>query len=92
MEFDELDTGNHDTSKRPPALPPDATIDDVIEAVNALAVAARTHSVELEGIRLALQAHGSNIETTLRTALLRIELALGIARERTTIPPPAGAT
>lgn len=90
-EFDELDNGNRDTSKRPPALPPEAQLEDVIEAVNRLAASSRTHSVELEGIRLAVQAQGTNIETTLRGALQRIETALGIARTRQTDPAPPPA-
>lgn len=71
---------------RPPTLPPDATLEDAIEAVNSLTRAARTHSIELEGLRLALQEHGTRIETF----CLRIERALGVVRNRSTIPPPPG--
>lgn len=73
---------------RPPTLPPDATLEDAIESVNALTRAARTHSIELEGLRLALQEHGTRIETFCQ----RIERALGVVRNRSTIPPPPGDT
>ncbi len=73
-------------------LPIEATNEEVVEAVNAmgaaidrLAKSSRTHSVELEGIRLAIQEHGTRIETFCQ----RIEIALGIARSRTTDPAPA---
>lgn len=53
-----------------PPLPPTATHDDLVEAFNNLAAAVRalvrtdrTHSLELEGIRLAIQEHGTRIES-----------------------------
>ena len=79
------------TNGSQPPLPPDASMDDVIEAINGLAKAmvsfarsSRTHSVELEGIRGALQEHGTRIETFCQ----RIERALGLARTRDTDPAP----
>ena len=50
-------------SSLPPALSSDATRKEMVDVLNALLVSSRTHSVELEGIRLAMQAHGTNIET-----------------------------
>lgn len=97
-DIDELEPRHNG---RPPTIPPlplDASQEDIVQhlnlltdAVNAQATAARTHSVELEGVRLALQAHGTNIETTLRNAVQSIERTLGIARTRPTDPAPPGA-
>lgn len=75
IEFDELALPLRGTL-RPPALPANATTEEVVTAVNALALAARTHSLELEGIRQAMQAQGTRIETF----CLRVERALGAPR------------
>lgn len=73
-----------------PPLPEDATLEDVVSAVNALrdavselAKASKSHSVELGGIRSAFHEQGTRIETFCR----RIERAL---RTRDTDPPPPG--
>ena len=81
-ELDELEPRNGTI----PPLTDDASLEDIVAACNALSRAARTHSVELEGIRLAIQEHGTRIETFCQ----RIEVALGAARNRTTDPAPKG--
>ena len=95
-DFDELAPRNN--GGRPatiPPLPSDASLEDVVQhlnvltgAVNAQEAATKTHSIELGGIRSALQAHGSRIETTLQEAIRSIELAVGAARARPTDPAP----
>lgn len=88
--LDELEPRNGPTM-RPPPLPADAPLEDVVAALNGLADAVwalaktdRTHSVELDGIRLALHEQGTRIETF----CLRIERAMGVTRNRDTDPAP----
>lgn len=85
-EFDELELPRNGGTIRPVPLPDDATPAQVIDAINRLAADARTHSIELEGIRLAIQEHGTRIETFCQ----RIERALGVSRNRSTDPAPSG--
>lgn len=94
-DIDEREPRHNGRPATIPPLPLDASQEDMIQhlnlltdAVNAHATAARTHSVELEGVRLALQAHGTNIETTLRNAVQSIERTLGVAKTRPTDPAP----
>jgi hypothetical protein len=84
--FDELEPRN---GAMPP-LPDDASLEDVIRAINGLrdavaelAKASKSHGVELGGIRAAFHEQGTRIETFCR----RIERAL---RTRDTDPPPPG--
>lgn len=97
-DFDELAPARNGRPPTIPPLPPDASQEDMVnqlnlltDAVNAQVATTLTHSIELGGIRSALQAHGSRIETTLQEAIKSIELAIGTARARPTDPaPPPG--
>lgn len=97
-DIDELEPRHNGRLPTIPPLPPDASHDEMIqhlnlltEAVNAQLATAVTHGIELGGIRSALQAHGTRIETTLQEAIKSIELAIGAARSRPTDPaPPPG--
>lgn len=97
-DIDELEPRANGRPPTIPPLPPDASQEDMIQqlnlltdAVNAQVATTITHAVELGGIRSALQAHGTRIETTLQEAIKSIELAIGTARSRPTDPaPPPG--
>jgi len=88
-DIDELEV-RRNGSQLPPALPDNASLEEVIDAINGLrasmaelAKASKSHGVELGGIRSAFQAQGTRIETFCR----RIERAM---HARQTDPPPAG--
>jgi hypothetical protein len=74
--LDELEMRNG--GPLPPTLQPDATHEEMVKAINGLAL-------ELQFIREAFQEQGTRIEMF----CTRIERALGVARSRTTDPAPA---
>lgn len=76
-DIDELEPRNG--SILPPVLHEDATPEEMVKAVNGLAV-------ELQLIRMAFQAQG----TAFALHCKRVELALGIAKTRDTDPAPPG--
>lgn len=76
-ELDELEQRNG--GPLPPALKPDATPEEMVKAINGLAV-------EQQLSRLSIQELGTRIETFCN----RIEKMLGVARERPTDPAPKG--
>lgn len=84
-DIDELELPRNG-SKLPPPLPEDATRAEMIAALNVVVRAIGEQGAELQMIREAVQEQGTRIETFCQ----RIERALGVARERTTDPAPAG--
>lgn len=65
-------------------LPADASQEEQTIAINTLVRAVDTLAVELQLNREALREQGIRFETSLQ----RIEKAVGVIRERETIPPP----
>lgn len=61
-DMDELEV-RRNGSTLPPALPPDATREEMVGAINILAKAADEQARELQLIRLSIQAIGTNFET-----------------------------
>lgn len=79
-DIDELEPAKNG-STLPPAVRQDATRQEIVDAVNGLAI-------ELQLVREAFQEQGTRIEKGFQ----RIEKLLGYARTRTTdpAPPPEG--
>lgn len=69
----EIEDRRNGGSSRPPALPSDATHDEIVGAINVLAKAADEQARELQLIRVSVQELG----TAIGTFCARIEKALG---------------
>lgn len=83
-DIDELEPPHNGNYRHPSSLPPDASRGELIAAVNILVRAVDSMAVEQQMTRDVVRGQGTRFETSLQ----RIERALGIAKERATIPPP----
>jgi hypothetical protein len=78
MDTEDIDEHEPRRNWVPPALPPDATHEEMIAAINVLARAADSHALELQGVRVSIQELGTRIGTFIERIEKLMERVLGV--------------